>query len=84
MQVIKEKVDPDLVDLISKVMRYNPAERYTPYQALMHPYFDELRDQKMYRDLCEELEVPVIFDFTEEECTFEEYQTLMPAWCRAK
>jgi serine/threonine protein kinase len=41
MQVVKEKSgDNRLMDLIGRVMRYNPKDRYTPYQALMHPYFD--------------------------------------------
>lgn len=83
-QVVKEKVDPQLLDLIQKVMRYNPNERFTPFQALAHPYFDELRDQRSYEELRRQMPLPELFDFTEEECTYEEYQTLMPPWCIRK
>ena len=74
-------MDPQLIDLIQRVMRYHPSERYTPFEALTHPYFDELRDQKKHEELSRQLPVPELFDFTEEECTYEEYQALMPIWC---
>lgn len=61
-------------------MKYDPKERYTPFQAMAHPYFDELRDQESLIELKKEVDVPELFDFTEEECTYEEYQTLMPTW----
>jgi len=84
IQVIKEKVDPQLTDLIQRVMLYHPDQRYTPFQALMHPYFDELRDQRKYEELRRQIAVPELFNFTEEECTYEEYQALMPGWCSKK
>jgi len=31
------------IDLISKVLKYNPALRPKPLIALMNPFFDELR-----------------------------------------
>jgi serine/threonine protein kinase len=61
-------------------MKYNPNERYTPYEALSHPYFDDLRDQKKYEELKRQIDMPQLFDFTEEECTYDEYQSLMPSW----
>lgn len=42
-KVFKAKVDPLAIDLISKILIYNPAERLNPLQALLHPYFDDLR-----------------------------------------
>jgi len=35
-------VPPLLYDLITKVLVINPKERYTPDQALQHPFFEEL------------------------------------------
>ena len=35
--------DPQGIDLVSKMVRYNPRERLDLYEALSHPYFDELR-----------------------------------------
>lgn len=36
--------DPLLIDLVTKIMQYSPIKRITPAEALMHEYFDELRD----------------------------------------
>lgn len=43
--VFKDK-NPDylFVDLISKLLVYEPNLRLTPYKALCHPFFDELKD----------------------------------------
>ena len=43
-QVFKDKTDdPQFIDLVSKLLVYEPASRLTPYKALCHPYFDDLR-----------------------------------------
>ena len=34
------------IDLISKVLKYNPALRPKPLIALLNPFFDELRSEK--------------------------------------
>jgi len=36
--------DPLYIDLVSKLLVYEPERRLTPYKALCHPYFDDLRD----------------------------------------
>jgi hypothetical protein len=36
----------------------------------------------MYNELKKEFTMPQLFDYTEEECTYEEYQSLMPTWYR--
>jgi glycogen synthase kinase 3 beta len=41
---LRSKTDPLLVDLIEKVMVYSPLRRLTPFEAMSHPYFDDLRD----------------------------------------
>jgi glycogen synthase kinase 3 beta len=35
--------DPLYIDLVSKLHVYEPESRLTPYKALCHPYFDDLR-----------------------------------------
>jgi len=35
--------DPLYIDLISKLIAYEPDSRLAPYKALCHPYFDDLR-----------------------------------------
>jgi len=29
---------------VSRLLQYAPQKRYTPHQAMTHPFFDELRD----------------------------------------
>jgi hypothetical protein len=46
-------------------MRYSPHRRITPAQALLHPFFDELRDQATYAKLRKEYQIPDLFDFAD-------------------
>lgn len=32
-------------------MQYSPIKRITPAEALMHEYFDELRDESRYQEI---------------------------------
>ena len=44
--VFKGKTDDELyIDLVSKLLVYEPAKRLKPYEALLHPYFDELKQK---------------------------------------
>ena len=44
MQVIKKKhLGEEFYDLLGKVLRYSPKRRLTPFEALQHRFFDELR-----------------------------------------
>jgi serine/threonine protein kinase len=36
--------DPQLIDLIEKIVKYAPEKRLTAEQALCHPYFNEIRE----------------------------------------
>ena len=36
--------DPLYIDLVSKLLVYEPEVRLEPYKALCHPYFDDLRN----------------------------------------
>lgn len=42
-KVFRSRVPAEAVDLVSKLLVYCPDERLTPMQALMHPFFDDLR-----------------------------------------
>eukprot|EP00193_Tetraselmis_chui_P016064 CAMPEP_0177794184 /NCGR_PEP_ID=MMETSP0491_2-20121128/25503_1 /TAXON_ID=63592 /ORGANISM="Tetraselmis chuii, Strain PLY429" /LENGTH=453 /DNA_ID=CAMNT_0019316809 /DNA_START=392 /DNA_END=1753 /DNA_ORIENTATION=+ len=39
-------VKPECIELITKLLAYNPDDRLSARQALRHPYFKELRDQE--------------------------------------
>lgn len=43
-KILRSKTDPLLIDLITKMMQYSPVSRITPYEAMCHEYFDDLRD----------------------------------------
>lgn len=36
------KANPVALDLLSKMLKFNPVKRYTVEQCLAHPYFEEL------------------------------------------
>ncbi|KAK9474003.1 kinase-like domain-containing protein [Dipodascopsis tothii] len=38
------KGPPDAIDLISRLLEYNPTQRLSAIEAMCHPFFDELRD----------------------------------------
>lgn len=39
------KADPNAIDLISRLLEYTPTQRLSAIDAMVHPFFDELRDQ---------------------------------------
>jgi glycogen synthase kinase 3 beta len=41
--------DPTLVDLVNKIMQYSPSKRLTASEAMMHEYFDDLRNENNYK-----------------------------------
>jgi glycogen synthase kinase 3 beta len=63
------KADNNAIELISRLLEYTPTERLSAIDAMVHPFFDELRDPSTrlpdsrhpnspLKDL------PVLFDFT--------------------
>ncbi|KAF5122606.1 Protein kinase gsk3 [Metarhizium anisopliae] len=66
------KADASAIDLIARLLEYTPTERQSAIDAMVHPFFDELRDpgtklpdsrhgSGQLRDL------PALFDFTRHE-----------------
>jgi serine/threonine protein kinase len=64
-KVFRNKAPPDAVDLVSKFLRYEPQTRLLPFNALCHPFFDELRQPGC--KLPNGKSLPPLFNFTEEE-----------------
>lgn len=48
---VVELPDPLAVDLISKMLCYDPRKRITATDALLHPYFNSMRNQIELRAL---------------------------------
>jgi len=66
------KADANAIDLISQLLEYTPTERQSAINAMVHPFFDELRDPNTKvlasRTPNGELrELPDLFDFTRHE-----------------
>lgn len=62
----RRNVTEDYLDLVSKLLRYEPDKRLTPLQAICHPFFDELKDKNTV--LPNGKKVPQeLFEFTQEE-----------------
>jgi len=43
-KVFHKRMPPEAVDLVSRLLQYSPNLRCTAVEALVHPFFDELRD----------------------------------------
>lgn len=71
-----------LLDLLSKLLCYDPSKRLLAIEALAHPYFDELRDPKT--------ELPSkslhLFNFYKSELGTRKdlYEKLVPEHCRER
>ena len=65
VEVFKGKTNDELfIDLVSKLLVYEPLKRLSPYQALLHPYFDDLKtkDAKIPKHLFEFKQCEINFD----------------------
>lgn len=63
IQVFKGRASEDAIDLVSKLLEYNPAARINPLQACAHSFFNELRQEGTVMPNGKEL--PPLFNFTE-------------------
>jgi len=57
-----KNAEPLLLDLLSKILIYNPKERLKPMEAIAHSYFDDLRQQSFQNQECK---IPDLFNFTQ-------------------
>lgn len=46
-KVFRGKGVGEAIDLLSKVLVYEPEKRLSPLEACTHPFFDELRNENM-------------------------------------
>ena len=83
VKIFEETTDIDVLDLLSKMLVYEPDKRILPLDALTHPYFDELRDEGVvfpHGNL-----MPDLFNFSAFEIKDIEPQNLdilVPQWYR--
>ena len=80
-RVFKARTPPEAIDLISKILVYDPERRLKPLEALLHPFFDDLRDSETRLPNGEPL--MDLFNFTREEVEStspEIIEQLIPKW----
>ena len=66
---------------MKNVLCFSPHKRFTPVQALQHPFFDELRQKCVYEQLREQIKVPDLFNFGKTgEISGEDRAKLIPKW----
>ena len=61
-KVFRSRTPQDAIDLVSKLLIYDPMQRLKPMEVLLHPFFDELREPNC--KLPNGNPLPDLFDFT--------------------
>ncbi|CAI5700989.1 hypothetical protein KXD40_001165 [Peronospora effusa] len=64
-KIFRSRTPPEAINLLSKMLVYDPKQRVKPLEAAAHPFFDELRqtDLKLPNDVA----APALFNFTLQE-----------------
>ncbi|KAK4921230.1 glycogen synthase kinase 3 [Elasticomyces elasticus] len=70
------KADPNAIDLISRLLEYTPTQRLSAIEAMVHPFFDELRDPNTRLPDSRHSngttrELPTLFEFTHHELSIQ-------------
>ncbi|XP_077253616.1 shaggy-related protein kinase epsilon isoform X2 [Tasmannia lanceolata] len=64
-KIFHKRMPPEAVDLVSRLLQYSPNLRCTAVEALIHPFFDELRDSNTR--LPNGRPLPPLFNFKPQE-----------------
>lgn len=83
-KLFRSRTPAEAIDLIGKLLDYVPTNRVASFDALVHPFFDELRDPATR--LPSGRELPPLFNFTEQELAYkpELNRALIPAHAEAE
>ena len=64
-KVFRSRTPPEAIDLVDKLLQYIPNDRIKPLEALVHPFFDELR--RVGQLMPNGKPLPELFNFTDDE-----------------
>ncbi|CAH0479741.1 unnamed protein product [Peronospora belbahrii] len=64
-KIFRSRTPPEAIDLLSKMLVYDPMQRVKPLEAAAHPFFDELRQKNL--KLPNDVAAPALFNFTLQE-----------------
>ncbi|KAJ7165343.1 kinase-like domain-containing protein [Mycena filopes] len=83
-KMFRSSTPPEAIDFVSKLLEYTPTERLSALEAMVHPFFDELRTEGVR--LPNGNMFPPLFDFTREELSVRPdlIRKLVPAHCEAE
>jgi len=79
--LFRKSTDPQAIDLIKKILVYDPKNRLKPFEAMVHSYFEDLR--KPETTLPNGSPCPDLFNFKEEELLSADAgmrEQLIPDW----
>lgn len=79
--MFRPRTAPEAIDLVSKLLEYTPAARLSAVEAMVHPFFDELRTEGARMPNGKTF--PALFDFTREELSVRPdlIRKLVPTHC---
>ena len=83
--MFRSRTPSDAIEIISKILVYNPDKRPRPLEILLHPFFDELRENNTV--LPNGNALPELFEFTKEEISTyssDIIDQLVPSWYKKK
>lgn len=63
-RVFRSRTPPEAIDLVSRILQYDPNARVSPLEACAHPFFDELRDPNTVLPSGRKLPISRLFNFT--------------------
>ncbi|KAF5365779.1 hypothetical protein D9758_003158 [Tetrapyrgos nigripes] len=80
-KVFRPRTAPEAIDLVSKLLEYTPGARLSAVEAMVHPFFDELRTEGARMPNGKDF--PPLFDFTREELSVRPdlIRRLVPSHC---
>ncbi|KAK1930994.1 Glycogen synthase kinase-3 beta [Phytophthora citrophthora] len=64
-KIFRSRTPPEAINLLSKMLVYDPKRRAKPLEAAAHPFFDELRQKDL--KLPNDVPAPTLFNFTLQE-----------------
>ena len=67
-RLFRNKAPAEAIDFVSSLLVYVPSQRPKPYESLLHPFFDELRDPNTR--LLNGAPLPELFTWTQQELTY--------------
>ncbi|KAG0293318.1 regulator of ime2 [Dissophora globulifera] len=82
-RIFRSRSPPEALDLLSNLLEYTPSSRFHPIDAMIHPFFDELRERDT--TLPNGKPLPPLFNFTHHELSIrpELIRKLVPRHARA-